>query len=238
MAGERFYGLVGRSEPMRELYRRCSELARADEPIWILGETGVGKSGVARMIHARGPRRDRPLVRLSAVGSEVEGFSWDLERATREAGSGVLWIDEVGDLNPESVGSLLSLSEKPEAPGLLATTQRALPERISRRFAHRVVRVPPLRERPEDVPLLAVHFLCRFTRRYRKDLRFPDREVLDRLATLPWPGNVRELANELEHAVVFTSEGGQIGWQAFSLELRKSIKNETDSFSKTAVTAI
>lgn len=238
MAGERFYGLVGRSEPMRELFRRCTLLARTDEPIWILGETGVGKSGVARMVHARGPRRDRPLVRFSAVGSDPETFSWDLAKATAEAGGGVLWIDEVGDLHSESVASLLSLSDQPEAPGLLATTQAPLPERMQRRFAHRVVRIPPLRERPEDVPLLAVHFLCRFTRRYRKDLRFPDREVLDRLATLPWPGNVRELANEIEHAVVFTPEGGQIGWQAFSRELRNTTEHASDPLSSTAVTAI
>ncbi len=228
MAGERFYGLVGRSEPMRELYRRCTELARTDGPVWITGETGVGKSGIARLIHARGPRRDHPLVCLSAVGSEPETFSWDLARAAREAGDGVLWIDEAGDLSSESVAALLALCDPPEAPGLLATTQRSLPEPIRRRFAHRIVRVPTLRERPEDVPLLAVHFLCRFTRQYRKDLRFPDREVLDRLATLPWPGNVRELANEIEHAVVLTPEGGQIGWQAFSHDLRKVTGSTSD----------
>lgn len=230
MTAARFHGLVGNSKPMRELYRRCVELAGTDGPVLITGEIGAGKTTLTRLLHARSPRRDRPIQRLLAVGGDPKVFSWEIADAERKARGGTLVVDEVGDLTPKQTATLMSYVRRPDAPKLIAVTHKSAPASIRRLVGDRVVRVPPLRERTADIPLLVAHFLCRYTRQYRKHSYFPDRDVLERLAGLSWPGNVRELANAVERAVVLTPEGGRIDWTAFSLDLEAS-RDRTVFFS-------
>lgn len=212
---------------MRALYRRCTEMAREDEPVLITGETGVGKTALARLVHARSPWREGSLIRLSAVGAEPHQFVRELTAAAHRAEGGGLLLEEVGDLRAADLEGLVELLERPEAPWIVATTHRAVPEPLGRSLAQRILRVPPLRERTEDIPLLTAHFLARYTRRYRKSLEFPDAGVLDCLAALPWPGNVRELSNEIERAVVLTPPGGQVSWPVVLAGLEQTAPPKT-----------
>ena len=146
-----------------------------------------------------------------------------------EADGGTILLDEVGELAAASQARLLRVlqegevrpvgEEKPRQVDVrvLAATHRDLEAEVKAgRFREdlfyrlNVVRlhVPPLRERPDDVPLLARHFLARFAERFGVDgLRVPE-ALLDRLRAHAWPGNVRELENALESLVALSPPEG------------------------------
>jgi len=139
------------------------------------------------------------------------------------AHGGTLFLDEVGELDPMIQAKLLRVLQEGEFERLggtqtlradvrvLASTNRNLLEMVREgRFREDLyyrlnviqLTMPPLRERLEDVPLLAQHFLARYASRNQKDVRSISREAMDVLTTHDWPGNVRELENTVEHAVV------------------------------------
>jgi two-component system response regulator HydG len=147
----------------------------------------------------------------------------------READGGTLLLDEVGELAPPAQAKLLRVLQEGEVRPVgeerarhvdvrvVAATHRDLEEEVrAGRFREDLfyrlnvatLRIPPLRERPEDVPVLARHFLDRFGRRFGVDpLRVPD-ALFDRLAAHPWPGNVRELENAIEGLVALSPPEG------------------------------
>ena len=139
------------------------------------------------------------------------------------ADQGTLFLDEVGELPPHAQVALLRVLQEQEFERVgggepirvdvrvVAATNRALePAVAAGRFRpdlfYRLnvfpLRVPPLRERAEDVPLLVAHFLGHFGRKLAKPLRAVSRESMERLRSYSWPGNIRELRNVLERACV------------------------------------
>jgi len=147
----------------------------------------------------------------------------------READGGTLLLDEVGELAPPAQAKLLRVLQEGEVRPVgeerarivdvrvVAATHRDLAEEVrAGRFREDLLyrldvvklRIPPLRERPEDVPVLARHFLDRFSRRFGvAPLRVPD-ALFDRLAAHAWPGNVRELENAIEGLVALSPAEG------------------------------
>jgi DNA-binding NtrC family response regulator len=147
----------------------------------------------------------------------------------READGGTLLLDEVGELAPSAQAKLLRVLQEGEVRPVgeerarivdvrvVAATHRDLEEEVrAGRFREDLfyrlnvvtLRIPPLRERPEDVPALARHFLDRFARRFGVEpLRVPD-ALFDRLAAHAWPGNVRELENAIEGLVALSPADG------------------------------
>jgi len=146
-----------------------------------------------------------------------------------EADGGTLLLDEIGDLAPGMQVKLLRALQDGEIRAVgeerehkvdvrvIAATHRDLKDLVARGlfredlyYRLRVVelRIPPLRERPEDVPVLAAHFLRRFSDRFGLRLPPPSEALLQRLAAHPWPGNVRELENALESLVALSPDGG------------------------------
>ena len=140
------------------------------------------------------------------------------------ANGGTLFLDEIGELKPELQVKLLRVIEQREfervggtrtiplgARIISATHQNLSAAMAGNRFRkdlyYRLRTVPvdivPLRDRPDDIPLLVDHFIRRFNRRYEKTVRSMDPKVLDNLQTYHWPGNVRELERCIEHAFVF-----------------------------------
>jgi two-component system response regulator AtoC len=141
----------------------------------------------------------------------------------READGGTLFLDEIGELptalqvkllrvlQEEEIRPLGESKTRPVDVRMIAATARDLETEVEAgRFREDLfyrlnvvrLRVPPLRERPKDVPLLLVHFIARFRHAIGKPVRTVTDEALERLVEYPWPGNVRELENVIERAMI------------------------------------
>jgi formate hydrogenlyase transcriptional activator len=233
--------LTGESRAMKAVRLAIQQVARTDSTALILGETGTGKELVARAIHQLSPRRDRLLVAVNCAalapgliaselfGHEPGAFTGATRRRTGRfelAHRGTLFLDEVGELPPETQVLLLrALQERviervggggPVAVDVrvIAATHRDLGAAVGQgRFRADLyfrlnvfpIPVPPLRERREDIPDLVRHFLHHFGRRLGKPAVGASPETLRVLMAYPWPGNVRELENIVERAMIVTA---------------------------------
>lgn len=209
--------LVGRTPAMQALYRLVARVMNADLPVLITGESGTGKSLIARAIHDFSDRRTLPFVTAQAADLHgMEGPSALLARAR----GGTLVFDEIGDFDDETQGRIVRMLDAlpANAPRIIATSQEDLARKTEAgqfrkdlfyRLSGVTLTVPPLRERVEDIPLLASHFLARDARDGlgAKMLR-PD--ATDLVRQYPWPGNVRQLENTLRRLAV-TAPEAEIG---------------------------
>lgn len=233
--------LLGNGEALTRLRNEVDLVGRSEFPVLVLGETGVGKEIVARMLHGCSPRADRPLVYVncaalpeSVAESELFGHrrgaftGAEKERPGkfRVANGASLFLDEIGELPLAIQPKLLRVLQEGEVQSvgedhpsyvdvrIIAATNRDLEAEVrAGRFRadllHRLdvcrLRVPPLREHIEDVPLLAGHFADRTRRQLGTGpIRFAP-SVPKRLAEVSWPGNVRELANVVQRAILRAS---------------------------------
>ena len=204
--------LVGRTASMQALYRLVARVMNADLSVMIHGESGTGKSLIARAIHDFSDRRTLPFVVVQAgdlTGSE--GPSALLQRAR----GGSLVFDEVGDYDEETqVRVVRMLDAMPDpAPRIMATTQRDLAPMIEAgqfrqdlfyRLGGVTLSVPALRDRVEDIPLLAEHFLVR-AEREGLGTRTLSGDALTLVQAYSWPGNVRQLENTVRRLIVTAS---------------------------------
>jgi transcriptional regulator with GAF, ATPase, and Fis domain len=231
-------GLVGRSPALRALLEQIERVGPTDSPVLVEGETGVGKELVVRALHARSPRRGRPLVAVACAAVPEPLFESELfghERgaftgaAARKLGrfevadGGTLLLDDVDTLPLAVQAKLLRAVQDGELQRLgssgvrrvdvrvVAATNRDLlaevragrfREDLYYRLAVVPLRVPPLRERREDVPLLVEHFARREGARIGRVVRSVAAEALAELVAYDWPGNVRELRSVVERALV------------------------------------
>ncbi len=239
--------LVGTSPAIEHVRATTAKLARSQAPVYISGESGVGKELVARLIHEQGPRSSGPFVPVNcgAVPSELmeseffghrkgsfTGAHADKEGLFQAAHGGTLFLDEVADLPMHMQVKLLRViqekavrpigahNEVPVDVRILSATHKDLARLVERGqfrqdLFYRInvieLRVPPLRERREDVPRLAARVLGRLAAENGMDTAprlQPD--ALKALLDYSFPGNVRELENILERAVALC-DGGVIG---------------------------
>lgn len=235
--------LVFRSASMRQLALLAARVAPRDVTILITGESGTGKERVAEAIVRASHRAERPFIRfncatLTAELAEAELFGHSRGAFTgaqrqrnglfREAHTGTLLLDEIGDLDLNLQAKLLRVIQEGEVRPLgedrtvsvdvrvIAATHRDLPTLISvGRFREDLyyrlkvvtLQVPPLRDRPDDIAVLARHFLQRYAERFGTGpLRVPH-SLFAQLETYAWPGNVRELENAVEALVALSVEG-------------------------------
>jgi len=213
--------LIGRSGPMQEVYRTIARLVGADLTVLLSGESGTGKELVARALHDMGRRRDGKFVtiNLAAVPRErVEAELFGKEDGDCgklvDADGGTLFLDEIGDMPLDAQTRLLRVIDGSE-PALnpktgrrpnvriIAATNRDLRglireglfrEDLFFRLNVAPLRLPPLRDRADDIPDLARAFLLRANREGLPSKTI-DAAALDRLKQHEWPGNVRELEN-------------------------------------------
>jgi DNA-binding NtrC family response regulator len=226
--------IVGCSPSLLASYDALRRLARAGARVLLRGETGTGKELFARAYAANSPRAEGPYVPLpipalapTLVESELFGHvKGAFTEATRDkkgrlelADRGILFLDEVGDVEPALQAKLLRFLDSGELTRVgdtdnrkvdalvVSATNRPLERDVAEgrfrgdllaRLGH-VVTIPPLRERPEDVPLLVAHFLDAYDRAPRPKSFAP--EAMELLRRHRWPFNVRELQQVVERAV-------------------------------------
>jgi two-component system nitrogen regulation response regulator NtrX len=230
--------IVGQSTALRHVLDEARKAAPTSLTVLLTGENGTGKDLVARFVHARSRRADRPFVKLNCaaiprelVESELFGHERGAFTGAAQAKKGKfelaeggsLFLDEIGDLSQEAQAKVLHAVERGEIERvgatrtqsvnvrLVAATNKELAEEVrAGRFREDLyfrlnvvpIHVPALRDRAEDVALLADHFLARVT----AEEGLPHKELtpaaLDLLRAYAWPGNVRELRNLMERAAV------------------------------------
>jgi transcriptional regulator with GAF, ATPase, and Fis domain len=265
-----FGDLIGQSGALRQLVSQIDLVAPTDASVLIQGETGTGKELVAREIHRRGGRKDKPLVRVNCASIPKELFESEFfghvrgsftgaikDRAGRfeTAEGGTLFLDEIGEVPLDMQGKLLRvLQEKRyERVGedrtrtanvrIVAATNRDLKQAVAAgRFREDLyyrlhvfpVQVVPLRERMDDIPLLAKHFVGLSV----KDLKCAKprltRAGIVKLQSYDWPGNVRELRNVIERAVIL-ARGGSL---EFDLPIQIAASSSRMSKSRAETEAI
>jgi len=205
--------MVGRTPAMQALYRLVARVMNTDLAVLITGESGTGKSLIARAIHDFSDRRTLPFV--VAQASDLAGVDGPMTLLSRVRG-GSLVFDEVADYDDDAQARIVRLLDIPgdQAPRIMATSQADLSARIDAgafrrdlfyRLGGVTLHVPALRERVDDIPLLADCFLARGER----DLAGPRRlapDARDLVRAYSWPGNVRQLENTLRRLMVTSSE--------------------------------
>ncbi|HEY7305572.1 MAG TPA: sigma 54-interacting transcriptional regulator [Bryobacteraceae bacterium] len=231
-------GIVGNSAIIRRLLELVDRVAPRDTTVLITGESGTGKELIARALHSKSPRRERPFVAVNCAaltetlfeselfGHEKGAFTGAISQKKgrfERAQGGTIFLDEVGELAPSLQAKLLRVLQQREFERvggtqpypldirIIAATNRDLAEDVREgRFRddlyHRLNVVtldsPPLRERSEDVPLLAQYFLQRSAERCKRQVLGLSPEAEAIITQYSWPGNVRELENAMERAVV------------------------------------
>ena len=205
--------LVGRTPLMQELYRLVARVMNTQLPVLITGESGTGKSLIARAVHDFSDRRSLPFVVVSA--SDLEGMDGPSTVLSRAKGGSILF-DEVSDLSEQAQARIVRMLDTlgDNAPRIMATSQSNLMARMEEghfredlfyRLSGVTVAVPSLRERVDDIPLLADHFLGRSERDGAPVRRFGN-AALDLIRAYSWPGNVRQLENAVRRLVFTSSE--------------------------------
>jgi two-component system, NtrC family, nitrogen regulation response regulator GlnG len=205
--------LVGRTGAMQALYRLVARVMNTDLTVLISGESGTGKSLIARAIHDFSDRRTLPFV--VAQAADLTGMDGPSALFAKARG-GSLVFDEIGDFNDEQQARIVRmLDQLPEqAPRIMATTQIDLTSRMEAksfrqdlfyRLSGVSIQVPALRDRVDDIPLLADFFLTREERDSGVSRKLST-EARDLVRRYSWPGNVRQLENALRRLAATSSE--------------------------------
>ena len=231
-------GIVGKSASIRKLLDLVTRIAPRESTVLITGESGTGKELIARALHEKSLRSERPFVAVNCAalseslfeselfGHEKGAFTGaiSLKKGRFElAQGGTIFLDEVGELHLSLQPKLLRVLQQREFERVggtqvhpldirvIAATNRDLSEDVQEgRFRddlyHRLnvinLSSPPLRDRKDDIPLLANFFLQRSAERCKRNILGLSGETEEMMMRYHWPGNVRELENAMERAVV------------------------------------
>jgi transcriptional regulator with GAF, ATPase, and Fis domain len=238
-----FGDIIGESAALRQVLQQIEIVAPTEAGVLILGETGTGKELLARAIHERSTRRERPLIKVNCGAVPRELFESEFfghvkgaftgalkDRLGRfqMADGGTLFLDEIGEVPLELQSKLLRVLQEGqfERVGedrtrqvdvrIIAATNRNLQQeaaagRFRQDLYYRLsvfpITVPPLRERSEDIPILAKHFIERTCTRLNCPPVRITPEQIKQLQRYAWPGNIRELQNVIERAVILARGG-------------------------------
>ena len=229
--------LVGKSAPMQGVYRLVARLMNTDLPILVSGESGTGKSLVARVLHSFSDRRNLPFVTvLPADLIEIDGPAKILAKAK----GGSLIIEEISDFSLESQSRLVQMIDNPGEyyPRFIATTKGRMIEPVENgkirsdvfyRLGGATIELPNLRECVDDILVLSEHFL-----KLLEKEGGPERKLGIKAQELflaySWPGNVRQLQNVVKRLGLTSRE-----YEISLTEVEQSLENQPEmdgSFGK------
>jgi len=233
-----FEEIVGTSKPLKAVLSQTAKVARTDATVLITGETGTGKELIARAIHKRSERSEHAFISVNCAafaptlisselfGHEKGAFTGATQRRIGRfelADGGTIFLDEAGDLPPDTQIALLRVLQEREFERVggtqpikvdvrvIAATNRDLDAAVASgsfrsdlfyRLQVFPIEIPPLRERREDIALLVEYFIDRYARKAGKNIRHVSQETLELLQSYAWPGNIRELQNVIERSVI------------------------------------
>ena len=233
-----FEEVIGTSSALQMVLARAAKVAPTDSTVLIMGETGTGKELIARAIHKRSKRSERPFISVNCAavpsslimselfGHEKGAFTGAVQRRLGRfelAEGGTIFLDEVGDLPMETQVALLRVLQEREFERVggtevlradvrvISATNRDLQTAIADsgfrsdlyyRLNVFPIKLPPLRDRKEDVPLLVNYFVDRYAKRAGKKIKHIQKKALEVLREYSWPGNVRELQNVIERSLI------------------------------------
>jgi DNA-binding NtrC family response regulator len=229
---------VARSQAMQEVLELAGRVAPLDTTVLVHGESGTGKEFIVRLIHDQSPRAAAPFVSINCaaltetlleselfghVRGAFTGAVRDKAGLFEVAGTGTIFLDEIGEVAPTIQAKLLRALQEREIrrvgaertikinARVVAATNRDLRAAVDAgtfredlyfRLGAFVITVPPLRDRREDIPPLVHHFLVRAASRMKKDVQAVSADAMSALMNYHWPGNVRELEHAVERAVI------------------------------------
>ena len=236
-----FEEIVGSSRPLKTALSRIAKVAPTDSTVFITGETGTGKELIARAVHKRSQRSGRAFVSVNCAalaptlisselfGHEKGAFTGATQRRLGRfelADGGTIFLDEVGELPPDTQVALLRVLQEREFERVggtqtvrvdvrvITATNRDLTAAVANgsfrqdlfyRLNVFPIEVPPLRERTDDILMLVEYFVQRYATRAGKHFSSIDKKTLDLLQAYDWPGNIRELQNVIERSVILSS---------------------------------
>ncbi len=234
---DHFEEMVGKSSEMQEIFDLIERVAPSKANVLIIGESGTGKELIAKAIHERSPRAEKPFVTVNCnaipenllesemfghVRGSFTGAIANKPGLVEKAHTGTLFLDEVGEIPLSIQAKLLRFLQEREFRRVggnedkrvdvrvITATNRDLEAELEagsfrQDLYYRLnvirIRVPPLVEREEDIPLLINHFLTKFTGEQNKKITKVSSLALRVLSDYHYPGNVRELENIIERCV-------------------------------------
>ena len=236
-----FENLIGQSAQMRSVFKLVETVSQSSATVLIQGESGTGKELVAKAIHYRSPRKDKPFVAVNCsaltdtlleselfghVKGAFTGATTSKKGLFEAADGGTLFLDEIGDVPLSTQVRLLRVLQEGEVKRvganesikvdvrvITATNVDLVQAKEKGKFREDLfyrlnvitIDLPPLRDRPEDVPLLAMHFLSVYAGKLNKKITGITPRAMEALTAHRWVGNVRELENVIERAAVLTA---------------------------------
>ena len=227
----RFENVVGASPKMQDVYRLIAKCAPTNSTVLLTGESGTGKELVARAIHYNSLRKDRSFVPVDCTALSENLLESELFGHVKGSFTGAVsnkrGLFEVANIPLSIQAKLLRVVQEREfkAVGdtrtqstnvrLIAATNKDLKDMVQEgsfredlyyRLNVFPIRIPPLRERREDIPALAFHFLTAAARELDKKVSEISDGAMNVLVNYDWPGNVRELENTLHRAVILATD--------------------------------
>lgn len=228
-------GIVcGSGQALNSVNSVVAEIARTNIPVLLTGESGTGKDVCARLIHRLSANSAKLMKKVNCASLRAENFSeqiWESvhpKARDRDSGIGTLFLDQVDELDLNCQRALLSLlpdgeaeSDEPEfSARLISATSYELEREVEsgqfrRELYFRIngvsLRLPPLRERKEELPALLDSFLEEFSRELKRKRPEVSKEEMEILMSHEWPGNIRELQNIAKMMIVLGGARPAIG---------------------------
>jgi two-component system response regulator AtoC len=245
---------IYKSKVMESIIQQVNTIARSHIPVLIQGESGTGKEIIARLIYHEGDYKGKPIVCINCAaipselleselfGHEKGAFSGASQKKIGKfelAGDGVIFLDEIGEMDTSLQAKLLRVLEEKtfERIGglqqiafnarVISSTNANLKDMMNKnkfrsdlyyRLNGIQINLPPLRERAEDIEMLANHFLEYYQGHYQKEGIEFSAEAIRKLKKHPWPGNVRELKHFIESIILLSSSEKKLLPEDLTLE--------------------